>query len=268
MEMYSYTDPQKLKSFLDEVVDTINHLDFIELDPISVPHRYTLSQDIEIAGFFSAILAWGNRKTIINKSLELMSLMDHSPYQFILEHTDRDLKQIQNFVHRTFQATDLLYFIDFLHRHYHQCQSLEQAFYPDNGKPYNQKEALIHFHSYFFSHESAPTRTKKHISTPLNHSTCKRLNMFLRWMVRSDYRKVDFGLWKTIPTSQLMIPLDVHVAHYATKFGLLTRSKKDWTAVEEITSALVKLDPIDPIKYDFALFGLGVQSKKKAIFLV
>jgi len=247
-----------LKDYLDSIVDKVNTLDFIDLDPISVPHRYSLKQDIEISGFFSAILAWGNRKTIISKATELMSLMDNRPYDFIINHEEKDLKPLSSFKHRTIQKTDLLYIIHFLKHYFKKHQSLESAFRPDNQMAYTQQAALIHFHDLLFDDEYAPKRTRKHIATPSKNSTCKRLNMYLRWMVRSDDKKVDFGLWNTIPMSDLMIPLDVHVENYARKFGLLKRKQRDWQAVEEITSHLRKMNPEDPIIYDFALFGLGV----------
>lgn len=252
------TDHFRLKDYLDSIVLKVNNLDFITLDPISIPHRFDTKQDVEIAGFFSAILAWGNRKTIINKASELMHLMDNSPYEFILNHQETDLKSLLTFKHRTFQATDLLYFIDFLKRFYQQHNSLELAFRPKEMTHYNQKAALTHFHKLVFSDKNAPLRSKKHIATPAKNSTCKRLNMYLRWMVRSDDHKVDFGIWPSIPMSSLMIPIDVHVEKYARQFGLLQRKQRDWTAVEEITTNLKKLNADDPVVYDYALFGLGV----------
>jgi uncharacterized protein (TIGR02757 family) len=251
----------QIKSILDKVVDQVNHLSFIENDPISIPHSYTKLQDIEVAAFFSATLAWGQRKTIINKTKELMNLMDNQPHHFIVNHKPTDLKPFLHFKHRTFQSTDLLYFISFLQEYYLHNKSLEQAFYPDHRQAYNQKKALTDFYNLFFNSENAPDRTKKHISTPAKNSACKRMNMFLRWMVRTDRQKVDFGLWKTIPTSELMIPLDVHVEKYARNFGILTRKQRDWHAVEEITSILKLMNPTDPIIYDYALFGLGVLNK-------
>jgi uncharacterized protein (TIGR02757 family) len=252
----------KLKETLDPIVAKVNHLDFIENDPISVPHRFVQKEDIEIAGFFSAIFAWGNRKTIINKANELMTLMDNSPYEFILHHKDIDLKVLMTFKHRTFQSTDLLFFIQFFRKFYSKNESLEQAFYPDHSIPYSQKDALIHFHNLIFEGEEIPDRSRKHIATPAKNATCKRLNMLLRWMVRSDENNVDFGIWKSIPMSALMIPLDVHVENYARKFGLLTRQQRDWKAVEEITNHLRWMNPNDPVIYDYALFGLGVSLNK------
>ena len=253
---------QDLKIYLDEVVAKVNCLDFIEKDPISIPHSYTLLQDIEISGFFSATLAWGNRTTIINKSKELMSIMDNAPYDFVKNHSDKDLKKLQHFKHRTFQGTDILYFIDFLHRHYTKYPSLETAFYNDLSEPYDQTKALSAFYTYFFDSEQAPIRTRKHIASPEKKSTCKRLNMYLRWMVRSDANKVDFGLWKTIPMSGLMIPLDVHVENIARQFGLIQRKQRDWQTVQELTEKLKSWDSSDPVKYDYALFGLGVMPEE------
>jgi uncharacterized protein (TIGR02757 family) len=247
-----------LKEYLDAIVNRVNNLDFIALDPISIPHRFKSTQDIEIAGFFSAILAWGNRKTIISKALELMSLFDNQPFDFIVNHQENDLKPLMSFKHRTFQATDLLYFIHFFKLYYQENKSLETAFRPQTTSSYNQKDALSNFHNLVFNNEYAPQRSRKHIATPAKNSTCKRLNMFLRWMVRNDDKKVDFGIWQTIPMSELMIPIDVHVEKYARQFGLLTRKQRDWIAVEEITANLKRMNPQDPVIYDYALFGLGV----------
>ncbi len=237
----------------------MNHPDFIIYDPISIPHNFQKKQDIEIAGFFSAVFSWGNRKTIIKKSEELMSLMGNSPFDFILNHSEFDLKSLHGFKHRTFQFTDLLYFISFLRHHYENSNTLEDAFLIKNQGEFLQKTALENFHSYFFSLPFFPQRTQKHISTPAKKATCKRLNMFLRWMVRNDQKGVDFGIWNNIPASQLMIPLDVHVEKTARKLGLLHRKQRDWLAVEEITNNLKKFDPVDPVKYDFALFGLSIE---------
>ena len=250
-----------IKQQLDEIVDKVNHKDFIDNDPICIPHRFSKLQDIEISAFFAAIFAWGNRKTIINKTNEVLELMGNDPYDFIMNHQKKDLRAFENFKHRTFQAIDLLYFIEFFRFFYQNHHSLEAAFNPNPEQPYNQKEALIGFHDLFFSLEFVPERTKKHVSTPAKNSTCKRLNMFLRWMVRKDHRGVDFGLWSTIPMSGLMIPFDVHVERYARIFGLLTRKQRDWIAVEEITECLRQINAEDPVIYDYALFGLGVALK-------
>lgn len=255
-----------LKDYLDKIVDRANHVSFIENDPISIPHQYSKLQDIEIAAFFTATLSWGNRKTIINKSKELMSLMDNQPYDFILHHSERDLQPLSEFKHRTFQGIDTLVFIKFLKLFYQENDSLEQAFYPNKEQKYNAQDALTGFYNLFISTPDIPIRTRKHIPTPIRKSACKRLNMLLRWMVRLDDRGVDFGLWQTIPTSALMIPLDVHVERYARKFGLLTRKPLDWQAVEEITQGLRLLNPDDPVVYDFALFGLGVLDLEDFVF--
>ena len=229
-------------------------MDFVKDDPISIPKSYTHKQDIEITAFWTALLSWGQRKTIINKSKELFSLMDGAPHDFILNHEEKDRAQFSEFKHRTFQYTDTLYFLDFLQRYYQQHASLEQLFsqYEDMG------DNLIYFHNSFFEAEHAPRRTRKHIATPARKSSCKRLNMFLRWMVRSDKAGVDFGLWKRIKPHQLMMPLDVHVERAGRSLGLLDRKQRDWTAVVELTGRLRELDPVDPVRYDFALFGMGV----------
>ncbi len=255
--------PASLKAFFDEKADLYNRPAFIKDDPICIPHAFSKKQDIEIAGFFASIFAWGNRTTIINKSRELMLLMNNQPYEFCLHHETADLKKITGFKHRTFNTTDLLYFIEFLKFHYSKYHSLEDAFLPA-GAPTSDtamEAGLIHFHNYFFSLEHVPPRTKKHIATPYKGSTCKRLNMYLRWMVRNDKRGVDFGLWKKIKPSQLICPIDLHVARVAKRFAILERKQIDWQAALELTGYLRTLDPQDPVKYDFALFGLGVIEK-------
>jgi uncharacterized protein (TIGR02757 family) len=248
----------KLKDFLDKKVDEYNQPSFIKDDPISVPHLFSKKQDIEIAGFFAAIFAWGNRTTIINKSKELMQLMDNSPYHFCLFHSATDLKGLLNFKHRTFNTTDLLYFIEFLKHHYSKYTSLEMAF-TIHGKTI--EEMLTGFHHYFFSLEEVPARTRKHIATPERKSSCKRLNMFLRWMVRKDNKGVDFGIWKNISPSKLICPIDLHVARVAKRLNLFERTQTDWLAALELTEFLRTLDKNDPVKYDFALFGMGVNEK-------
>jgi len=266
--------PMDLKEFLDRKAEEYNQPSFILNDPVSIPHQFSKRQDIEIAGFFAAIFSWGNRTTIIRKSRELMQLMDNAPHQFVLQHADKDLKRMLDFKHRTFNATDLLYFIAFFKQHYTHFDSLEDAFLHSpgpNGKPIAGKAsdqpglaartALAAFHSYFFSLEDVPARTTKHISTPERNSGCKRLNMFLRWMVRQDDKGVDFGIWQRIPPSALICPLDVHVARVARRLGLLNRTQTDWQAAVELTDYLLGLDEKDPVKYDFALFGLGVMEK-------
>jgi len=247
-----------LKAFLDQKVDLYNQPSFISSDPISIPHLFTRKQDIEIAGFFAAVFAWGNRTTIIQKSKELMQMMDMAPHDFCLHSPPSDLKKLLAFKHRTFNPTDLLYFVDFLRQHYSHYNSLEDAFTLHGT---GMKEMLSGFHHYFFSLEHTPARTRKHIATPERNSSCKRLNMFLRWMVRQDKAAVDFGLWKKIKPAQLICPLDVHVGRVARHLHLLERKQTDWMAAVELTDHLRELDPDDPVKYDFALFSLGVFEK-------
>jgi uncharacterized protein (TIGR02757 family) len=278
-----------LKDFLDAKVAQYNQPGFITNDPICIPHQYTLKQDIEIAAFFAAILAWGQRKTIINKCNELFLRMDNQPYQFMLNHSDNDLKGLLGFKHRTFNDTDLLYFVSFFNYHYLRSNSLETAFLPpqifnraylpESDGPeielsssacmlgefkvtdFTAEKALNHFRSYFFGLPDFPRRTIKHISSPLQKSTCKRLNMFLRWMVRKDDCGVDFGVWNTIPMSALVCPCDVHVDRVARKLKLINRKQTDWLTAVELTDKLKAFDPNDPVKYDFALFGLGIEEK-------
>jgi len=253
---------KKLKQFLDRKVEEYNQPSFIEHDPISIPHLFSKKQDIEVAAFFASIFAWGNRTTIINKSKALLQLMDDAPYDYITNHGEKDLKRLLQFKHRTFNATDLLYFVLFLKHHYQHSETLESAFTNWMGpKDDTIQKALTGFHDYFFSLRNAPLRTRKHIATPKRNSTCKRLNMFLRWMVRKDNCGVDFGIWNTISPSQLICPIDVHVARVAKGFHLIQRKQIDWQTALELTSDLKKFDPIDPVKYDFALFGLGVVEK-------
>ncbi len=253
-----------IKQLLDQKVKQYNHIDFIEKDPISIPHLYTKQQDIEIAAFFAAIFAWGNRTTIIQKSKELLERMENAPFEYCTQHQAKDLKKLIGFAHRTFNDRDLLYCIAFFKHHYANQKSLETAFFMDqhSGKKIKTVAAgLVNFKNYFFSLEDAPYRTKKHIASPENRSTCKRLNMFLRWMVRKDQHGVDFGLWKTISPADLIIPIDVHVARVSRSFGLISRPQIDWLTALELTEYCRTLDARDPVKYDFALFSLGVTEK-------
>ena len=254
-----------LKKFLDSKVDEYNQPAFIDDDPISIPHLFSKKQDIEIAGFFSAIFSWGKRTTIIQKSKELMQRMDMSPHEFIKNCDKRDLQRLRGFRHRTFNEDDLFYFVEFFREHYKKYDSLEKAFTPPLGGERRLggevvEQSLNHFKKYFFSFEHLK-RTEKHISSPLQRSTCKRLNMFLRWMVRKDNKGVDFGLWKNISPSALVCPIDVHVARVAKRFNILKRKQVDWLAAIELTGYLRTLDRNDPVKYDFALFGLGIVEK-------
>lgn len=255
--------PRKdLKNFLDEKVGEYNQPEFIENDPITIPHSFTKKQDIEISGFWSAILAWGQRRTIIRKCGELLILMDNSPYEFILNHKEKDLKRFLNFRHRTFNPTDTLYFISFFKNYYLEYESLENAFIVNNTENGEPLEAgLKKFHELFFNHPHAPQRTRKHISTPAKNSACKRLNMFLRWMVRKDDKGVDFGIWNKIQAKDLIAPCDLHVDRVARRLNLISRKQTDWKTALELTYNLRKFDPADPVKYDFALFGLGIEEK-------
>lgn len=252
---------QLLKEFLNAKADYYNNPDFIADDPISIPHRFSQLQDIEIAGLFAAVLAWGNRTSIINKCSVLLNLMDNAPYDFIRNHQPRDRMKLMSFTHRTFNGLDLMYFVEFLQHYYSNVTSLEFAFSGHiSAQDENVENALIGFRKVFFALEH-PERTGKHIATPAKNSACKRLNMYLRWMVRKDENGVDFGLWNYISPSQLVCPVDIHVSRVAARLGLIPEAKSDWKTAAALTHELKKLDPDDPTKYDFALFGLGVIEK-------
>lgn len=255
-----------LKRYLDEKVALFNKPDFIENDPISIPHQFNKLQDIEISAFWVAMLSWGQRKTIINKAKELMALMDNAPYDFIINHEEKDREKLLGFKHRTFQPLDTLYFLEFFQQFYKKHNSLEKAFAKHLTEDMEHiGTALSGFHKTFFDLENAPKRTRKHVATPDRKSTCKRLNMFLRWMVRPDNNGVDFGLWEQIKPKQLLIPYDVHVDRVARRLGLVDRKQNDWKTVLELTGNLKEMCPEDPVKYDFALFGIGVlESKSKS----
>ncbi|MDC8001757.1 TIGR02757 family protein [Aequorivita todarodis] len=246
----------ELKSFLDEKVHIYNHPNFIETDPIQIPHLFTLKEDIEIAGFLVATIAWGNRKSIIKNGNRLMEIMGNSPFDFVMNFSERDSESLSPFVHRTFNSEDLFYFLQALQNIYKNHGGLEKVFARHSEKD-SMQTAIHHFKKTFFQLPHLP-RTQKHISDPLKNSAAKRLNMFLRWMVRNDHAGVDFGIWKSISPSQLSCPLDVHSGNVARKLKLLNRKQNDGKALAELDNSLRKLDPIDPIKYDFALFGLGV----------
>lgn len=254
-------DLTKVKALLDDRVEKYNNPGFIPNDPVSIPHRFTKKQDIEISGFFASILAWGQRKTIINNCLKLMQLMDNAPHDFICHHQEQDLKRFLGFKHRTFNDTDLLYLLFFFQQYYLQHESLETAFTGELNQIKTQKVRLEHFHNTVFSLEEAPHRTRKHIATPVRKSACKRLNMYLRWMVRKDTNGVDFGIWDNMPMSELVCPCDVHVERVARRLGLIKRKGMDWQTAEELTDHLRTFDPTDPVKYDYALFGLGIEEK-------
>ncbi|PLX23789.1 MAG: TIGR02757 family protein [Marinilabiliales bacterium] len=251
---------QNIKEFLDEKSDKYNHSDFIETDPIQIPHTFTDHGDIEISGFLAATIAWGQRITIIKNLRNLMTLMDHAPYEFILHHTEKDLDRFSYFKHRTFNGDDCKFFIQSLKNIYAIHGGLGkvvQNFYQAKKDVF---DVLIEFRKIFFE-INHPQRTQKHFSNVLKGASAKRLNMYFRWMIREDFRGVDFGLWKEIPMSSLYLPLDVHTGNVARKLGILLRKQNDWKAVEEITQVLRTFDPVDPVKYDFALFGLGAFEK-------
>ena len=249
----------ELKEFLDAKVIQYNHPEFLESDPIQIPHLFTLKEDIEISAFLTATIAWGNRKSIISNAHKMMELMDHAPYDFIQNHQEDDLDKLQNFVHRTFNGVDLVYFVKSLKNIYQYRGGLEGVFTSNIHKKSIQP-AISKFKEVFFEIPH-PKRTTKHISDPIKGSAAKRINMYLRWMVRDNTTGVDFGLWKDIPTSILSCPLDVHSGNVARKLGLLKRKQNDAKALVELDQSLRKLDSKDPVKYDFALFGLGVFEK-------
>ncbi len=247
----------ELKEFLDAKVLQYNNPKFIESDPIQIPHGFTLKEDIEISSFLTATIAWGNRKMIIKNAFRMMELMGNSPYDFVMNHSSNDLDKLNGFVHRTFNAIDFKFFITALNNIYKEHNGLEAVF---NKEATSLQNTISEFKTLFFSIKH-PVRTAKHISDPLKGSAAKRINMWLRWLCRKDTNGVDFGIWKTIPASALSCPLDVHSGNMARKLGLLTRKQNDAKAVVELDSNLRKLDPNDPVKYDFALFGLGVFEK-------
>ncbi len=249
-----------LKSFLDEKAEHYECLDFIEDDPIQIPHLFIKKEDIEIAGFLTSIIAWGQRKTIINNAKKLMLWMDNDPHNFLLHHEDSDLKQFTSFVHRTFNADDLLYFIYRLSKMYKEEGGLEDVFTRLYTESESLQVAIASFKEIFFNDEHLQ-RSEKHLPNPIKGSSAKRMNMFLRWMVRSDEKEVDFGLWKNIPISALYLPLDVHTGNVSRELGLLSRKQNDSKALEEVMIQLRKFDSVDPVKYDFALFGMGVNKE-------
>ena len=248
-----------LKDFLDLKVETYNNKKFILSDPIQIPHSYSKKEDIEIAGFLSATIAWGNRSMIIKNSNKMMEIMDNTPFDFVLNHSEKELKSINSFVHRTFNSIDFQYFIKSLQNIYRNYRGLESVLKPTNND-LNYQNSIANFKTIFFELPH-PVRTEKHISNPLKNSAAKRIHMFLRWMVRNDSKGVDFGLWKTHSPALLSCPLDVHSGNVARKLGLLRRKQNDWKAVFELDSKLREFDKNDPVKYDFALFGLGVFEK-------
>lgn len=249
----------ELKAFLDAKVVQYNHPSFLESDPIQIPHLFSKKEDIEISAFLTATIAWGNRKSIINNANRLMTLLDQAPYDFVCNHQEVDIEKLFHFVHRTFNGQDLSYFIRSLKNIYSKHKGLEGVF-TKGVQGDSMRFAISSFKETFFELPH-PARTTKHVSDPLKGSAAKRINMFLRWMVRDASTGVDFGLWKSIPTSALSCPLDVHSGNVARKLKLLKRKQNDAKALAELDKNLRKLDPKDPVKYDFALFGLGVFEK-------
>jgi uncharacterized protein (TIGR02757 family) len=247
---------KELKEFLDEKVDLYNRPAFIESDPISIPHQFTKKEDVEIAGFLAATIAWGNRKMILRNANRMIELLDHSPYEFIMNSGNSEIEMIRSYVHRTFNSTDLVYFLKALKNIYSHKGGLETIF--NTFQTGDSLQLAIHqLHLEFFElpHEK---RTERHVSDPFKGSAAKKLNMYLRWMIRKDNKGVDFGIWKSISSSILSCPLDVHSGNVARKLGLITRKQNDSKAVSELDLNLRRLDCQDPVKYDFALFGLGV----------
>lgn len=253
-------NPEIIREFLEEKTSFYNRPEFVASDPIQIPHRFTVKEDIEIAGFLASILAWGNRQSIIKSADRLTGLMDHNPFEFLTRASARELSHASRFTHRTFNPEDTQYFLLSIRNIYLNHGGLENVFTHGYSLNHDIRNAIGHFRQCFFEH-SGPARTGKHIPDVMSGSAAKRINMFLRWMVRKDKRGVDFGLWDGIPPSALMLPLDVHTGNVARKLGILRRKQNDWKAVEEITGRLKEFDPADPVKYDFALFGLGVFEK-------
>jgi uncharacterized protein (TIGR02757 family) len=246
----------ELKDFLDTKVELYNHPKFIESDPIQVPHLFSKKEDIEIIGFLVATISWGNRKSIITNAKRMVELLDHEPFEFVMQHQDSDLETLESFVHRTYNGHDFMQFIKSLKHIYTNNNGLEGVF-AKHAENNSLQNSIHEFKKYFFEIEHLE-RTKKHVSDPLKNSAAKRINMYLRWMIRDDNKGVDFGIWKSLSPSQLSCPLDVHSGNVARKLGLLNRKQNDGKARAELDSALRKLDKNDPVKYDFALFGLGV----------
>lgn len=256
-----FQNQEELRLFLLDQADRFESPDFIEADPISIPHRFSRREDREIAGLFAALLAWGQRKTILSSMSKLLDRMDRAPFDFIRYHRAADLKRMEGFVHRTFQDTDLLFLIQFLQEVY-QNGGMEAAFFPpDRAEPNRVENGLERFRTAALSHPDFPRRTAKHLASPRQGSACKRLNMFLRWMVRSSEKGVDFGLWQSVSPAELICPCDVHVERVARELGLMEGQKANWNGAVFLTDQLRQFDPTDPVRFDFALFGLGISSR-------
>ncbi len=247
---------RELKTFLDQKADYYNAPSFIPTDPIQVPHQFSDPCDIEIAAFLTATIAWGRKVSIIENARKLISLMGEEPCAFLMEAGEEDMKRFLPFVHRTFNGMDCIYFIHALQRVYREYGGLGRLFGMEFTRHGDLFHAMVEFRRTFFA-IGDPGRTSRHVADPSRGAGSKRLNMFLRWMVRRDGRGVDFGLWRAIPMHALYIPLDIHTGTVARRLGLLHRRQNDWKAVEELTEVLRKFDPEDPVRYDYALFGLG-----------
>jgi len=252
-------EQEEIKELLEFKYQQFNAPEFIETDPIQIPHLFTQKEDIEISGFITATLAWGKRNSIIKNSRQIIECMDYAPYDFIMHHTEKDLNKFQGIKHRTFNNEDLLFFITSLRHLYQTNTDMETVFTHGLNKGESIKDAIIYFREVFLNGKEE-CRTQKHVANPSKGSAAKRINMFLRWMIRKDNFGVDFGIWDISP-SELFIPLDVHVGNVSRKLELLNRKSNDWKAVEELTTNLSEFDPKDPVKYDYALFGLGVFEK-------
>lgn len=247
----------ELYEFLEEKHNQYNHYSFIESDPVSIPHNFTKKEDIEISGFLTATISWGRRPMIIKNAMALMEKMDYSPYDFIINCEKKDLKHFEDFKHRTFNGEDCIFFLKSLKNIYINHSGLEYVFNAPEDSDHKIQTSILNFRKIFFELKHSK-RVEKHISNPDSNSAAKRINMFLRWMVRKDNRKVDFGIWNEIKKSELICPLDVHTGNVARKLGLLIRNQNDWKAVNELTNKLKEFDENDPVKYDYALFGLGI----------
>jgi uncharacterized protein (TIGR02757 family) len=256
--LYDELSFKELKVFLDEKTIQFNQPDFLEDDPLGIVHQFSKKEDIEIMGLLMATIAWGNRKSIITSGNRLVEIFENEPFQFVLDHTDADFAQF-HFVHRTFQKSDLQFFVGALREIYKKQTSLESAF-AGNQAIAGVKGRIVNFRTELLSYPHEK-RSEKHLANPLKKSAAKRINMFLRWMVRDNSTGVDFGIWNSIPKSELYLPLDVHTSNIGRKLGLITRKQDDWQALEELMENLKKMDPNDPCKYDFALFGLGAIEK-------
>lgn len=248
---------EELKAFLDSKYLEYNRPDFIEGDPICIPHRFQRKEDIEVAGLLAALIAWGRRDLIIRAADRLMEMMWNAPFDFVMHAGEDELATLQDFVYRTFQGVDGEAIVRGLRRIYEEMGGLEEvmAMHPAEKDTWS---AIIGLREAMVSHPDFPARTQKHLANPAKGSSAKRLNMFLRWMVRNDGRGVDFGIWKGISPSQLICPLDLHTGNVGRALGMVTRKQNDWKAALELTSALREMNADDPVRYDFSLFGLGI----------